>query len=430
MPADKGMITGSVQDMQGSGLIHAQVTLQNTALTATTTNFGTFEISGIAPGAYTVTASKGAQLSGKASEVVVEGGKVTPVQVVVSTAGSTGGLTGKVSSGTADLAGAAVTLTLPLDSNDPAKDAVFRRVSGANGSFAFADLPAATYRLSVAATGYRTDVRNATIQAGSVAGPLTVTLTDAAGSRPAVPGSLAIHAWTFPRSQTRSATAYRAIQAHWLRRYRPAMASAMQAGWSRQRTRSDQNSLVEVDLTWGRVNGADVCGYRVYRGKSEGGDYAQIADLPDPTRVSFIDYDPTLAPGTRSYYRVTAYSTNGQESSRSAAVSAAPMLQVSPFLPFDRSTDIIPNPTLQWNPVFTAQSYTVELYQAYPDAAIDPIWITDPPVSSALTRASYNGVPLEGGKTYYWVVGAHDHADPQQVTATAVSAIWRFTVKQ
>jgi len=137
---------------------------------------------------------------------------------------------------------------------------------------------------------------------------------------------------------------------------------------------------------------------------------------------------PTLKVGTYYYYRVTAYSVGGQESDRSATVSAAPLPQVSLLLPFNGSAGIQSNPFLQWNAVFIAKSYTVEIYDAFPEFGDNPIWISQP--VTAGTGTFYNGVPLAGGQTFYWATGAHDNVDPFQATATSVSEIWHFTVKQ
>jgi len=131
-PADKGRLIGAVLDIAGNGLLQAQVALQGTSLSASTTNLGTFEISDIPPGTYTVTAAKGARLSGRVSGVKIEGGKVATVQIVVAT-GSPGGLRGKVTAGGAAVAGADVSLVLSVDPNNPVKDVIYRTATAADG---------------------------------------------------------------------------------------------------------------------------------------------------------------------------------------------------------------------------------------------------------------------------------------------------------
>jgi len=420
-------LIGAVLDIAGNGLLQAQVALQGTSLSASTTNLGTFEISDIPPGTYTVTAAKGARLSGRVSGVKIEGGKVATVQIVVAT-GSPGGLRGKVTAGGAAVAGADVSLVLSVDPNNPVKDVIYRTATAADGTFSLSDLPASSaYTLSVVASGYKPDIRPVTVSAGVISPPINISLTTSQGSKPAAPTNLAIQAWTYPRSQTRQQEAYRALKWHLTRTYFPRFTAMPQAEWARPRTRSDESSFVEIDLVWDPVPGADVAGYRIYRGTTEGG-VTRIAELPDPNRTGFIDYDPTLKVGTYYYYRVTAYSVGGQESDRSATVSAAPLPQVSLLLPFNGSAGIQSNPFLQWNAVFIAKSYTVEIYDAFPEFGDNPIWISQP--VTAGTGTFYNGVPLAGGQTFYWATGAHDNVDPFQATATSVSEIWHFTVKQ
>lgn len=74
-----------------------------------------------------------------------------------------------------------------------------------------------------------------------------------------------------------------------------------------------------VDLSWSPNGEADLTGYAVYRSTSSGGPYAKVASAP----VAFYR-DSGLTNGTAYYYVVAAVDAAGNESPRSAQVSATP----------------------------------------------------------------------------------------------------------
>jgi purple acid phosphatase-like protein/Big-like domain-containing protein len=74
-----------------------------------------------------------------------------------------------------------------------------------------------------------------------------------------------------------------------------------------------------VDLSWSANGEADLTGYAVYRSTTSGGPYTKVASAS----VAFYR-DSGLSNGTSYYYVVTALDTAGNESPRSAQVSATP----------------------------------------------------------------------------------------------------------
>lgn len=77
-----------------------------------------------------------------------------------------------------------------------------------------------------------------------------------------------------------------------------------------------------IRISWDQGDDSDTAGFRVYRSSSENGEYEPIAS--EWQNISF--YDRSIEFNTEYFYTVTAYDHAGNESARSAVVSAAAAL--------------------------------------------------------------------------------------------------------
>lgn len=132
------LLAGRVTTSGGVGISGATVTV-NSGASATTDTGGYYTFPTLAAGTYTVTASKTGYVSSTASGVAVTAGTTTTRNFVLYTTV----LTGRVTSGTAGVAGATVTL-----SNGAT------RTTGTTGYYYFYNIPAGTYTVTASKTGY------------------------------------------------------------------------------------------------------------------------------------------------------------------------------------------------------------------------------------------------------------------------------------
>jgi hypothetical protein len=132
----------------------------------------------------------------------------------------------------------------------------------------------------------------------------------------------------------------------------------------------------------------------------------------------FADDDPVLTQDTIYYYSVAMVDTinfpqNGSEGTAAPAVAVEPLGAVSLTSPASGATapDI---PTFTWSTVNRAGTYTVMVYNQFPNYqssdtttvdAVQPIWSA----SISGTSQVYSGTPaLVSGQTYYWAVLVQD----------------------
>lgn len=161
-----GVLTGTVTDETGAGVAAVTVrVLQNNTVVATTTtgSQGTYRISGLAAGTYSVQFSKTGFTTALVTGIAIVAGDTVTVDVQLVAAGAD---TGMISGLVVDPLGrpvqqATVVLTGPNGSSTTTTDP--------DGGFQFANLPpGTTYVLTVSASGFETDtLRNIVVTAGN-----------------------------------------------------------------------------------------------------------------------------------------------------------------------------------------------------------------------------------------------------------------------
>src|SRR5712692_10496865 len=172
----------------------------------------------------------------------------------------------------------------------------------------------------------------------------------------------------------------------------------------------------QVNLTWNASSGAT--GYYVKRSTTSGTE-AQIAT------VSTTSYsDNNVSNGTKYYYVVSAYNSNGQ-SANSTEVSATPTAPATPPAAPTGLTATAGNAlvTLSWSASSGATSYNLKRSTTNGSGYTQV---------SAPTMTGYLDTGLTNGTIYYYVVSAlnvaGESANSSQASATPVNAIADVTI--
>ena len=164
----------------------------------------------------------------------------------------------------------------------------------------------------------------------------------------------------------------------------------------------------QVNLAWNASGGA--LAYYVKRATTSGGPYTQVAT---PSSTSYVD--TAVSNGTKYFYVVSAYDSDGQ-SANSAEVSATPQVQ-APAAPNGlQATAGNAQVSLSWNAVSGATSYHVKRSTA----SGGEVQIAAP------TSASFTDTGLTNGTKYFYVVsavnGGGESANSTEVSATPATA--------
>lgn len=170
----------------------------------------------------------------------------------------------------------------------------------------------------------------------------------------------------------------------------------------------------QVALDWADVNAADLASYRVYRATSADGPWTQVGgDLGDSAHTV-----TGLTNATAYWFSVTALDTSGNESGRSAPVSATPADALAPPVPTGlAATRGDGEAALDWADVDDADLATYRVYRA--DSADGP-WTQVG--GDAITASAHTVTGLTNGTTYWFAVTSVDAAGNESDRSEAASA--------
>jgi len=307
--------------------------------------------------------------------------------------------------------------------------------SDADGNYAFTSVPEGFWVVTAAFPDLATVTHGMGPQIYVTAGrtvvvnfelPLTTT------PRPSPPRSLDAVAFTMPATASRAPGGYAAIRDRLLAisrsgrwNARPTRATDKRVV---QRTRTaPAGSLIEVDLSWLVPGDPDIIGYYIGRSTQGNTGFSLIEDLLNPHAGLWIDYDARLAPGQSYFYRVSAVNSRGLHSDPSGVAEARPLGQVQVLSPDGGSASA--TPTFSWEALPGAFLYGVQLFDQFPNGAVDPVWESEI-LMAAQTSVAYSGsAALQPGRTYYWVVLAGNSASINSINGWSISKLARFTVQ-
>ena len=163
-----GQIAGTVKGPNGSPISGANVVTNPSNYSATTDSSGYYQINAVAPGTYTVTASKGGYVSSSQPGVVVNAGQTTTVNFTLQP--SVGTISGTVTaSGGGGLSGVTIT-TSPGG---------YTTTSGSGGAYTLSNVPSGTYSVTASKTGYNSDTKNNVVVNTNQTTTVNFTLTPA-----------------------------------------------------------------------------------------------------------------------------------------------------------------------------------------------------------------------------------------------------------
>lgn len=148
-------------------------------------------------------------------------------------------------------------------------------------------------------------------------------------------------------------------------------------------------------LKWKVVNGATY--YRVQVAYDSG-----FGDLVKDDTTTNVAYVPTLPPGTRFYWRVRAFNASDEASPWSAVWNFKTPL-VPPVLVAPTAGEVLftDRPTFEWNPVFTATQYILQVSAQSTFSTLlvnTTVKATQPTTKYTMTK------DLPQNKTLYWRV--------------------------
>ncbi len=155
----------------------------------------------------------------------------------------------------------------------------------------------------------------------------------------------------------------------------------------------DENS---VNLSWSKSISPDVSAYKIYRSKTSGSGYSEIAQVSSETNLY---KDSSADKDSLSYYVVTAITSDGKESDYTNEIGSAP--GAIPPAPSDLkiSTDPFGKPILSWDAV---QNLSVSGYRIFRNSTGESPWT---PIAKIDKReTSFIDKNTYAGDTYYYTV--------------------------
>ena len=177
----------------------------------------------------------------------------------------------------------------------------------------------------------------------------------------------------------------------------------------------DSNLFVEIN--WDSV--VDATGYKIYRKFEDEAAYHRIGSTGE---LWFIDADPQLSAGRKTYYQVSAINGFGESEKTTAEwTTPLPKFNLNLVMPLNGATGVSLTPTLQWQPVEIVGDY--QIYNCYIMGKNDSS-STWEDVTVNETFVTYNSTPLQYLKVYEWNVNsaiAYDYDDFFDLRAISIA---------
>jgi len=415
----RAVVTGVVTDVDGRAVAGARVTGGGKG-TFSLSN-GTFTLSDVPDGYQRLLAEitiQGLEWSGETVVDAVGREQNRTINIVVAPETEQGRIAGRVIGPSGDgLPGAKVFVGGPIAST--------LAITDGNGFYEVNRLTGGVrYTVTASLAGYVNQTQSDQLV---VAGQTkTVSFALARGSSQGKippPQNVSAQSWTIADSVSRADSSARNVY-DWLKRLYRKKKGLPDGPQARHIQRIDASratpagSVVEVDLFWDYRSYEDLFGYAIKRGISQN-NLSVTAVLRDPLAAVFFDVDPILTPDVVYYYTVHRLDTidfpdRGLIGDPSAVVGAQPLSPTRALDPINNQA-VSGDPTFVWTRVNGASTYTVYLWNRFPDLqnpndpdGAVPIWTaTVNQAGGSTLEKRYDGPILSSG-TYYWLVVAAD----------------------
>lgn len=412
-------------------VVGAQVTVDGTAGSTTTTLRGSYFLDAVDLGSgwHTVRAQK--SISGQAwsGERAVLFDPDIPVQsnllITIGPATSQGAIRGRITA-----AGGSPLRNVTVFLNPGTIVAAAFRVTDSNGRYEFNNIPAGTYTVVASARGLANSTAGPITLAAGAAVPVDFTMLASTGANPGAPSGLAALAFTYPDSAAANIARLRAV-GQWLRG--PGAARMVHTARRFHIKDWPAGSIIEAELSWTPPSANDLAGYVLDRAVGNG-PFGAIDQFADPTATAYDDLDPLYTPDQTYRFQISAVSSSAIQSPPSNSASMEPLSPLAGLSPAN-GTAASAAPTFSWQPVPRAQRYQLLVLSRLPDVSdtsqMPLVW---PPANNqaaaqtASTQLAYGGPALQSGTTYFWLVLASDQADFTMAQALSASRIQSFTV--
>lgn len=158
-------------------------------------------------------------------------------------------------------------------------------------------------------------------------------------------------------------------------------------------TKPDEQS---VNLNWSKSINPDVSTYKIYRSKTSGSGYSEIAQVSAETNLY---KDSSADKDSLSYYVVTAITSDGKESNYSNEVGSAPGAIPPAPSNLKISTDPFGKPILNWDAV---QNLSVSGYKIFRNSTGEGPWT--PIASISKSETLFIDKNTYSGDTYYYTI--------------------------
>lgn len=283
-------------------------------------------------------------------------------------------------------------------------------ISDSNGNYTISRLaPGIDYEVHASSPDFRSDSTIINLSPGENDDEDFVLTLTTGVSLLNPPSNLSAVSWTAPDESTRSresASAYEAVK----QLFDPKRAA-------RQTTRATpEGEIIEVDLTWDRVNSNFLLGYGIYRALGVNGTLQPDDFLRDPLAEFFADADERLSENTTYSYAMTSVNTDQDESDFSTRATVRTLGQINVLSPQK-------NPLrFRWDALNGAEKYVVYVFDEAPRVGVSPIWDNEASPTTG-TSLAYGGPALNSNQTYYFVVLALANEN----TSRSLSPIVSFT---
>lgn len=383
-------ITGSVVDVDFNPMRGAEVRCEGEVTNATTS--GSYALQQVPNGDVEVTAEahvNGTRYFGRTTVFNLEDTQQNNVNIVVAPDSQRGTITGTVRDREGfTLMNASVFVYSGAGSSQ-------RAVTNEDGQYTLRDVPAnIQFTISASGRGYRSD-QDVIVISGNQTRVLDFVLSNPGLPALSPPSNIGAVTWvTPPPTRSQDAAAYEFIKKLYDKRHKTTQVVG-------RAIRSDMS--VETELFWDLMQFPDLLGFNIYRGNGATGSVSAIDLSFDPLANYYLDVG--INPFSTYSYAISTVSTlypdyGNTESQLSNRIVVDTLSRLD-------LNGVTAGPTIRWRSGSGADEFIVYVFEDFPTGyagSADQAYADNANNPTTGLSWTYNGPPLEPGRTYYYVV--------------------------